>query len=375
MKKIILFLFIITTIVVSFGWVLIFSDNIIELLSFVASIFALIVAGIALYLQIKTDKDLKLMDKNINKMEINTQDISKTQIELKDITLKTTNNVNKMYFQIERLTALNKYPKRVEFKKINESYLSLIIPLFDEETTNISIKVKPDFKLEYKVEVIKDNIGIPRKKEDLGCSFYIIKIISPSYSEVLEEKKMKKYEQSPIKEGEYYACRFDELKCSWFLGQELSLGKEYEDCYPFYVSGSSSEKAEIVPSANQTMGYNQNNYPKNEYKLRDKFIIGMDGFFPVNSGSWFRLFQKENKVFFTVEDSPLKEIYILKTLIKTQRKKFLVFENLRGHIKNENFIKNLKNRILKKMNQNDLPEKVMNSINYEKNYHIKILLE
>ena len=282
------------------------------------------------------------METSINKLETNIQSISKIASEMQS-------NVNKTYFQIERATALNKYPERKKYDGINMRYPYFILSLFDEKNTDISIETKIGLRLAYKIEIIKDDIGIPVKKEILGFGFYIVKIISPSYSEVLEEKNLKEYEQSPIKEGEYYACGFSELNFSWFLGQELAFGRKYEDCYPFHVSGSSSEKAEIIPSANKIMGYNQNNYPKDEYKLIDKFIVGMDGSFPAKNGSLFKLFQEENQVFFTVNDSPLKKIYILKTRIQTQRKRFLVFENLRGHIKNENFIENLKNRILKKI--------------------------
>ena len=334
------------------GWVFIFSDKIVEILSLIASIIALIVAIIALLLQMKTDKDVKQMEDNIDKVENNIKKISK-------ITSEMQSNINKTYFQIERTTAINKYPEREEFKKINEGYLNFIFPLFDEEYTNIEITVKTNFNLGYKIKFIKNDISIPLKKEISGFYFYIIKIVSPADSEFLEEKQLKRYEQSPIKDGEYYACRFDEGKCSWFLGEPLSLGQKYRDCYSFYVSGLSSETAEIVPSANEIMRYNRNTYPADEYKLIDKFIIGIDGGFPANSGSLFRLFQNENEIFFTINNSPLKKIYIIKTWIQVQRKRFLVFENLRGHIKSEKFVENFKNRILEKINWNNLPEKII----------------
>ena len=340
--------------------------SIIGILSFVSAVVALIVAWRAYRLQQKSDKDLKRVESNIDKLENNVTEVS-------TISLQTQHNVNKSYFQIERTTAINKYPEREEFKKVNEAYLNFIFPLFDIECANIGITVKTNFDLHYKIKFIKDKIGVPLKKESLDSSFYIIEIISPAYSEVLKETELKEYEKSPIKEGEYYACWLDESKCSWFLGQQLCWATNYK--YPFYVSGFSSEKAEIVPSANEVMGYNRNNYPGDGYNLIDKFIIGMDGSFPANSGSLFRLFQKESQIFFMIGNSPLKKIYILRTHIQTQRKRFLVFENLRGHIRNDDFIEKFKNMILKKINRSDLPEKAMDSINYEKNYHIKIPLE
>ena len=99
-------------------------------------------------------------------------------------------------------------------------------------------------------------------------------------------------------------------------------------------------------------------------------LLGMDGFFPAKSGSSFRLFQKGDKIFFTIHDSPPKEIYIL----HAQNKKFLVFENLRGHIKNKPFIENLKTQVFKKIKLKDFPVVVEDWLKYEKNYHIKIPL-
>ena len=49
---------------------------------------------------------------------------------------------------------------------------------------------------------------------------------------------------------------------------------------------------------------------------------------------------------------------------------FLIFEYLRGYIKSANFIENLKNIILEKINIRELP--VVNYLDYECNHHIKI---
>ena len=105
------------------------------------------------------------------------------------------------------------------------------------------------------------------------------------------------------------------------------------------------------------------------------FLIGTDGNFPAQSGSSFKLFQKENKIFFKINDSPLKKVYTLKTWIHGQGKTFLVFENLRGHIKSEKFIENLKNRILKKIKISDLPQCTIDCMSFEENHHIKIALK
>ncbi len=359
--------------------VLFLGDSFASKLSLVASIVALIVAWRAYRLQKKSEKDLKQIEENIYILKAEGQKIQKNVEQIKNTSSKMQEYVNKSYFQVERTTALNKYPDREEFKKINEAYLPFIFALFDPyDKPIIGIQIHPDNSeedLRYDIEVVKNEINIPKKERFLYSNFYIIKILAPAFSGGLTEEDLQKYKHSPIKEGEYYACRFDQMQCSWILSQRLTIGsKEKPGFFKFYPSGSISE-AEIVPSANEVMGYNQNKYPGSEYTLLGRFIVDETGNFPARAGDFFKLFKKENQVFFTINDSPLKEIYILKTWIHAQSKYFLVFENLRGYIKNQNFVENLKNRIFEKINWNDLLEKSMDEIKYEKNHHIKIPLE
>ncbi len=362
-----------------------FLQDLVTILSLVASIVALFVAWLAYQLQKKSDKDLKRIEDNINilkaegqKIQKNVEQIKKTSSEMQEyvkqinkISSKMQENVNKSYFQIERTTALNKYPYGEEFKKINDAYLPFIFSLFDPyEEPIIGIQINPgnpQEDLRYKIEVVKDEINIPKKKRVLYSNFYIIKILAPASSEYLTEEDLQKYKNSPIKEGEYYGCKFDQMQCSWILSQRLTIGsKEKDGFFKFYPFGSISE-FEVIQSANEIMGYNQNEYPDSEYTLINQFIVD-------ETGSFFRLFKKENQVFFTIHDSPLKEIYILKTWIRAQSKYFLVFENLRGYIKNKNFVENLKNTVLKII-ESDKLLKPMDISSYRKNYHIKIPLE
>ena len=129
--------------------------------------------------------------------------------------------------------------------------------MFDiEGMVDIDVKVNSNFSLKYNIKFIKNNIDIPEVKKSLHFSFYIIKIISPFHVEFRKEKELKKYKQSPIKEGEYYACWFNETECSWFLSEKISWATN--DKWSFYVSGFSPE-AEWVTTANQVMGYSKNN--------------------------------------------------------------------------------------------------------------------
>ena len=321
----------------------------------------------------KTLEEIKSIEKNIHKETQNIKQINK----------QTKSNVDKSFFQIERTSALNKYPEN--FKEINASYQPIISSLFDTDTFEIGVVIglnKSD--LFYKVKPVKNyETSIPKTKTILSDKFYIIEVMSPSYLRGTTSEQLEDYKYSSIKEGEYYGCRFDEStqsavpkeKGSWVMGQPLSPVEDNQRFYKFYLTGpDSSEEAEIKPSANGVMGYNYN-YPGNEYNLIDQFIIGEGGSFSAKSGSLLKLFQKDSQLFFTINDSPLKKIYILKTWIDGQRKRFLVFENLRGHIRGENFVERLKNRVFGKFDINNLPEEVMDQMNYEKNHHIKILLK
>lgn len=342
--------------------------SIIGVLSFTAALVALFVSCKAYKLQCKSDKDLQKIELNIKKMENNVQRISKTASELQ-------NNVNKISFQTERFTAISKYPEREEFGKINNSYQPFIFFLFDYESPIITIIINSEKQhwLTYKTEVIKNNINIPITKTASGVTFYIIKIVSPAYLAGINRSLLRKYKYSPIKEGEYYGCRFDETKRTWILGQRLLIGKESEGFYEFYESGS-EVKDESNYSANKIIG-DRNKCLNSEYICIDKFLINQDGAFPSRSGCQFNLLKKNGKIFFTISDSPLKEIYIARIYIETQRKTFLFFENLRGHIKNENFIDNLGSRVLNKVDINDFPIKTMDEFSFLDNLHIKIPLE
>ena len=303
---------------------------------FLGLFFVLIV-----YLAVDSKTSKKLEE--INSIEKN---ICQETQNIKQNNKQTKFNVDKIFFQIERTSALNKYPNNKKFEALNESYQPTILSLFDDKEFEISVIIDSNKSyLYYKVKPVRNNENsIPRTKTVLSNKFYIVEVISPSY--LRGTTQLEDYKYSPIKEGEYYGCQFIENPCSWVMGQPLSPIEDNQRFYEFYLAGS-DHSAEIIPSANEAMGYNHN-YPGNEHSVIDQFIIGMDGTFPAQSGSLFQLLQKDTQIFFKIQDSPLKKVYILETGFHSQRKEFLVFENLRGHIKNEKFVENLRNKILEK---------------------------
>ena len=180
-------------------------------------------------------------------------------------------NVDKIFYQTDRASALNKYPDNENFKTINESYQPTILSLFDDETFEIGVIIgskKSD--LFYKVKPVKNHeTNVPRTETVLSFKFYIIEIISPSYLKGTNKEQLEEYMCSPIKEGEYYGCQFVESQCSWRIGQPLSSIKDSQRFYKFYLAGHDSS-VEIIPSANTVMGYTHN-YPENISHLIDEF--------------------------------------------------------------------------------------------------------
>ena len=136
MKKILLFLF---TFILIVGIVLLFflsDDAVISKLSFIASILSLIVAGVALYLQTKTDKELKQTESNIKKIKSIIQKLSEIQ--------------DKIAFETEKNKLMDATKDSAVSKKNKKDIEEGIIRIFTESMFIISIEKD---KREYHCEI------------------------------------------------------------------------------------------------------------------------------------------------------------------------------------------------------------------------------
>ena len=352
----------------------------IGVISLIASIISLGVAYRALLLQKKADKDLEKMDDSI-------KGISNTQENLKSDVKKTEDNTKiikqaaeQMKKHIDESMALNKYQHLDDKdlkKRLNESYQQFIHFIFDDNIENFNIciltknKLNEEKKFEYSIEVVKDKdiTNVPKTKSALWFKLYIIKIISPRYPSSLTEEQLNEYKYSPIKEGEYYGCRFDTEKCSWILGQRLTLGRDHrEGFYPFYLTDYVYETEEIS-SANQLMGHTSIfPTPPNTQPTKDTDLKYITGFEIENY--LIQLIRKDNQIFFKIFDSPPKKICLIDNFKNDDI--FLVFEDLRGHIKSEAFINTLKDIILKTVKEQSITMDIESSD--EETHHIKVSL-
>ena len=225
---------------IDFSW-----QDVITILSFIASIVALLVALITYRLQKKSDKNLNRIENDINKIDNNINQMER------NISL-----IGKIFFQIEKTSARTKYPNNENFKKINESYQRMISSLFDETNFEIVItsnKNKKEKNLPYKVEPARYNrTNIPITKMVMFDKFYIIKVISLSYLAGIKNKQIEDDKYNPIKEGEYYGCRFIESSCKWIMGSRLSSAIGNQEFFEFDLAGSDPPVEEIC-SANEYM--------------------------------------------------------------------------------------------------------------------------
>ena len=194
------------------------------------------------------------IDSNIKKTEKDIQNLMKANLQI-------NNNIKQTNFQLEKRATVYKYPESEEYNKVNGVYRPFMSALFKDENPIIGIIIDPEYPkkdLFYKIEVVRNEDNTPKKVTILYSTFYIIKIISPYYMEnSTKEEKRNKYKDSPIKEGEYYGCRFSKIErdeFSWFLGQQLSFGLNKDGFYKFYYAGSDIIGG-VIPSANQVMGH------------------------------------------------------------------------------------------------------------------------
>ncbi len=349
------------------------------------------------------DKNIKQTDNNIHNLKFEIDRTSKIQNHVEQNTqnlIKSneiiTDNIRRTAFQVEKRATIYKYPESEQYKKINEIYQPFVIALFDYEKPIIGIEINPNNPqedLKYEIEVVKNEDNTPRKATALYSTFYIIKILAPAHSEVLTEEDLQKYKYSPIKEGEYYACRLDQNQYSWVLGEKLSLGQIGKGFYKFYLAGSGILGG-VIPSANEIMGYGKD--PDDTYQFAEFLVPFSVARHPITDQSvglpmpknnqnpqnvtsiqyeiLCKLLKKNNQIFLKIRSSPLKKVYVMETYTGTLGGSyFMVFENLRGHIMNDSIITALKNNVF--LYIKNIPHEIRDTDEYRENHHIKIPLD
>ncbi len=100
--------------------------------------------------------------------------------------------------------------------------------------------------LEYTIEPVRDaKTGEPRKYQSEMTEAYIVRIRGPAHWEVMEPEDRKAYEDSPIRDAEYYFCQFYDR--SWHMATGAIA-----PAYKFRLSGKTGPLEHGV-SANEFM--------------------------------------------------------------------------------------------------------------------------
>lgn len=109
-------------------------------------------------------------------------------------------------------------------------------------------KDEDDLGLEYTIYPIRDSKNNePVKKTSEMYEYYLVKVKGPAYLSVSNSAQRKKYDDSPIRDGQNYFCSY--FNDSW----NMTSGDFSEKWYSFYFS-SKMGHVEYGESANEFMG-------------------------------------------------------------------------------------------------------------------------
>lgn len=179
--------------------------------------------------------------------------------------------------------------------------------------------------LEYKIVPHRDPGGAPSQLSSRAGPLYIVQVISPAHEGVLDYERLLDYENSPIKDGEYYFCSF--FNGAWHISQE-SVGAD-DETYRFYMSGRVGEM-EYGQTANQFLGFNRE--PADMRQIF-RLLITPDGMVLRDGESadvYLAYVNDQGSTFLKINESPLKKIYLLDQE-EAPEDWFLYVENFRGY--------------------------------------------
>lgn len=268
---------------------------------------------------------------------------------------KLENEVKKIKkLTIKSENVLSRREKELETEKSWQQFIHFV-----ETDTHYNIRI-PEVKtlthpigLEYTVIPIRDDkTNKPILYENSMEKLHIIKILEPANWEyLLSDKKYAKhiidYQNSPIKVGEYYFCKF--------INNKWNLSFDNMKFYEFYFSSKMGEVHRII-SASEYMGkYINETLNKKEIS---SFYLDIE---TENTGKGFSHFKifldtNSNRVYLKIDGSCLKQLYY-RTLQSSDDKYELVIENIMGYTHGEK-LEILKHKIENelKLHQINLPK-------------------
>lgn len=195
--------------------------------------------------------------------------------------------------------------------------------------------------LQYTIEPVRDpRTGEPASFETETSSAYVVKVRGPAYEEFLKDADRAAYAKSPIRENEFYFCRF--FNEDWHMGTDFG---GFDCPYRFYLSGKVGP-AMSVPSANEFAGSILPD-PFAEMRKLVSLPIAADGRVLQGEGGFTAhdiYAGPRGELFLGVHRAPPKRIHLYGDASSSGSWE-LEIENLRGY-GDERRIENLKNAIL-----------------------------
>ena len=158
--------------------------------------------------------------------------------------------------------------------------------------------------LEYTIEPVRAEDGPPRRRKREMYSYYVVRVWPLQSEENMSTEQLNRYNQSPIREGEYYYCSF--YNDEWHMGQESMPARWHK----FYLS-SKFGPMENGESANRFMDQGAES---SGHQLVAKICIALDGteYRSAGAGGFnvYTVFKDDqDNLSLQIDDSPLKRIY------------------------------------------------------------------
>lgn len=195
------------------------------------------------------------LNREIEQLQVETHDVVFELKKIQDATRQQTSQIERM--QAATLKLVEDRERQV---KSQETYDCFIRFLSRETYHNIRLpKLKRPSEplgLQYRIAPVREH-GQPRRRTTEMSEVFVISVDSIAYRDQMEPVKLREYDSSPIKVGEYYFCGF--YNGAWHLGLE-----DHHLEHEFYLSGKVGQ-IERVTSANDFVG--ENNPPEGSKSL------------------------------------------------------------------------------------------------------------
>ena len=136
--------------------------------------------------------------------------------EIKEISEKNEDVLKRTEFLFEQEQKIAQFEKFLKFG----SYRNVRFP--DLTFLNHPIGLR------YTIQPARDDEFKPRKKSSEMGSYWIVKVLGPANEKFLSNDELLEYENSPIKDGEYYWCSF--FNDEWHMSEDSLKWHKFHLC-------------------------------------------------------------------------------------------------------------------------------------------------